>query len=161
MIYSPIIGVGGEKILSDLPQTHVLHVVRNPWSAYADTKKRPVPLSLPHYMVGWTLNQYCALYFRDKFPERFHVVRVEDVMADPYHTLGAICDKLGLEPAESLRKPTWNGVELEEVYPWGTLRKVTPEANRATAGELSPQERETIRAYAWQYLDVFDYRRFI
>jgi hypothetical protein len=159
--YSPIIGVDGEKILSDLPQAHVLHVVRNPWSAYADTKKRPAPLSLPHYMLGWTLNQYHALYFREKFPERFHIVRVEDVMADPYHTLGAICEKLGLEPAESLRKPTWNGIELEEVYPWGTLRKVTPEVNRATAGELSPQERETIRAYTWQYLDVFDYRGFI
>ncbi len=33
-----------DKILTDLPQAHVLHVVRNPWSAYADTKKRPVPL---------------------------------------------------------------------------------------------------------------------
>ena len=45
--YSPIIGIDGEKILSDLPQAHVLHVVRNPWSAYADTKKRAVPLPLP------------------------------------------------------------------------------------------------------------------
>ena len=39
--YSPIIVVDAEKILRDLPQAHVLHVVRNPWSAYADTKKRP------------------------------------------------------------------------------------------------------------------------
>ena len=30
----------------ELPGAHFLHVVRNPWSAYADTKKRPVPLSL-------------------------------------------------------------------------------------------------------------------
>ena len=37
--YSPIVVVDTEKILSDLPQAHVLHVVRNPWSAYADTKK--------------------------------------------------------------------------------------------------------------------------
>ena len=38
--------------------------MRNPWSAYADTKKRPVPLSLAHYLLGWTLNQYYALLFR-------------------------------------------------------------------------------------------------
>jgi hypothetical protein len=159
--YSPIIGVDGDKILNDLPEAHVLHVVRNPWSAYADTKKRPVPLALNHYMLGWTMNQYYALYFREKYPERFHVVRAEDVMADSYKTLGALCEKLGVEPADSLRKPTWNGTELEEVYPWGTLRKVTPEANKSTAEELSQQERDAIRAYTWQYLDIFDYMNFV
>ncbi|MGH9337141.1 MAG: sulfotransferase, partial [Vicinamibacteria bacterium] len=56
--YSPIVVVDSEKILADLPDAHVLHVVRNPWSAYADTKKRPVPLPLASYLLGWTLNQY-------------------------------------------------------------------------------------------------------
>ncbi len=46
--YSPIIVVDADKILTDLPQAHLLHVVRNPWSAYADTKKRPgAPLAAP------------------------------------------------------------------------------------------------------------------
>jgi hypothetical protein len=159
--YSPIITVDADKILNDLPNAHFLHIVRNPWSAYADTKKRPVPLNLHHYMLGWTMNQYYALYFREKFPDRLHIVRAEDVMADSYKTLGAVCQKMGLDPAESLRKPTWNGEELEEVYPWGTLRKVTPEVNRATATELSEREQAEIRAYTWQYLDTFDYRSFI
>jgi hypothetical protein len=156
--YSPIIGVDGDKILSDMPQAHVLHVVRNPWSAYADTKKRPVPLSLHHYMLGWTLNQYYALYYKDRFPGRFHIVRAEDVMADSVGTLGKVLDKLGLGPDDALKKPTWNGTELQEVYPWGTLRKVTPEQNRKTGLELSAEERDRIREYTWQYLDVFDYK---
>jgi hypothetical protein len=159
--YSPIIGVDADKILADLPEAQVLHVVRNPWSAYADTKKRPVPLSLHHYMLGWITNQYHALYFSRRFPERVHIVRAEDVMADPYKTLGVICEHLGLEPADSLRRPTWNGDVLDEIYPWGTLRKVTPGDNRATAQELSKQERDAIREYTWQYLDIFDYRNFI
>ncbi|MCL4534608.1 MAG: sulfotransferase [Bacteroidetes bacterium] len=159
--YCPIIVVDADKIISDLPQAHVLHVVRNPWSAYADTKKRPVPLSMAHYMLGWTMNQYYALYFKEKFPGRVHIVRAEDVMADSYATLGALCQKLGLEPAGALRKPTWNGMGLEEVYPWGTLRKVTPEANRATAEELSAEERAEIRSYTWQYLDTYDYKGFL
>src|ERR1043166_6666760 len=87
--YSPIIPVDAEKILSDLPGAHVLHVVRNPWSAYADTRKRPVPLALADYLLGWTLNQYHALLYRDRFPERMHLVRAEDVMANPRGTLGA------------------------------------------------------------------------
>src|SRR5262249_14687616 len=58
--YSPIVVVDALQILTELPNAHVLHVVRNPWSAYADTKKRPVPLSLAAYMLAWTTNQYFA-----------------------------------------------------------------------------------------------------
>ncbi|NJL94857.1 MAG: sulfotransferase [Anaerolineae bacterium] len=160
--YSPIFTVDTEKLLNALPNAQVLHVVRNPWSAYADTSKRPVPLSVEDYMRGWTLNQYYALYFQEKYPQRVHVLRIEDVMANPQGTLGALCEKLGIDPtADSLKQPTWNSSVLEEVYPWGTLRKVTPEVNRATANELSPETQAAIRALTWQYLDVFDYRNFL
>src|SRR5262249_8815172 len=159
--YSPIITVDAEAILTDLPQAHVLHVVRNPWSAYADTKKRPVPMALADYMLGWTLNQYYALLYREKYPSRMHIVRAEDVMADSYGTLAPICDQLGLEPAESLRKPSWNGTALQEVYPWGTILKANPQANKTTAEALSPQERAEIRARTWQYLETFDYKSFV
>jgi hypothetical protein len=159
--YSPIITVDAERILRDLPQAHLLHVVRNPWSAYADTKKRPVPLSMEHYALGWVLCQYYALLARDRFPGRAHIVRAEDVMRDPFGTLAPICEALGLQTADSLRAPTWNGTVLEEVYPWGTIRKATPEANRATAEELSMPEREEIRARTREYLEPFDYRSFL
>lgn len=79
-------------------------------------------------------------------------------MADSVGTLGKVLDKLGLGPDDALKKPTWNGTELQEVYPWGTLRKVTPEQNRKTGLELSAEERDRIREYTWQYLDVFDYK---
>ena len=159
--YSPIITVDADKILNDLPNAHFLHVVRNPWSAYADTRKRPVPLNLAHYMLGWTMNQYFALYFREKFPDRMHIIRTEDIMADSHKVLGDFCRKIGVEPNDSLRSPTWNGGELEEVYPWGTLRKVTPEVNRSTADELSAKEKDEIRSYTWQYLEHFDYKNFL
>jgi hypothetical protein len=159
--YSPIIVVDADKILHELPHAHVLHVVRNPWSAYADTKKRPVPMSLADYMTCWMLNQYFALLFRAKFPERLHIARTEDVMADPGTALRVICSKLGLEAGPSLRAPTWNGAPLSEIYPWGTIRNATPEANRATAQELSPEEREEIRLRAGHYLGLFDYTDFV
>lgn len=159
--YSPIIVVDAPKILADLPQAHVLHVVRNPWSAYADTKKRPVPLSLEQYLLGWTVNQYHALLYKTRYPGRVHVVRIEDVMADPAGTLGPLCERLGVEAAPSLGVPSWNGSALEEVYPWGTIRRATPEANRATAGELSPEERDEVRQRAWQYLEDFDYKGYL
>ena len=159
--YSPIITVDAHKILRDLPHAHVLHVVRNPWSAFADTSKRPVPLSLENYLLGWTLNQYYALLYREQYPDRVHIVRAEDVMRDPKSTLGAVCAKLDLEVSDSLSKVTWNGGELTEVYPWGTIRTPTPEANLATARELSPAQVDEIRVRAKPFLDAFDYASFI
>ena len=159
--YSPIIGVDGEKIIQDLPHGHVLHVVRNPWSAYADTKKRPVPMSLESYMLCWNVNQYYALLGRKKYPGRYHVVRTEDVMADSTKALTPVLEAMGLEGAESLATPTFNGEPLTQVYPWGTIRTPTPEANKATAEELSGEEIDSIRTLTWQYQEVLGYTNFI
>lgn len=159
--YSPIVVVDADKILADLPDAHVLHVVRNPWSAYADTKKRPVPLPLETYMLGWTLNQQLALLHRERYPDRLHILRTEDVMADPAGTLGDLCERLGLERSDALAQPSWNGAPLEEVYPWGTIRTATPEANRATADELSEEEQEAVRRCAGPYLEIFGFTDFL
>lgn len=159
--YSPIVVVDADKIVSDLPGAHVLHVVRNPWSAYADTKKRPVPLGLAAYLLGWTLNQYFALLYAELHPGRVHIVRIEDVMADPIRALKPVCDAIGIETSARLKQPSWNGEPLDQVYPWGTIRTPSPEANRATADELSEAERAEVRARAGHYLEVFDYKSFI
>lgn len=159
--YSPIITVDAARILDDLPEAHFLHVVRNPWSAYADTKKRPVPLPLGEYLLRWNLNQHAALLYQQKYPDRMHIVRTEDVMADPVATLTGVLEKLALTGDDSLATPSWNGKPLEEVYPWGTIRAASPEANLATARELSADEQEEIRWRAWQYLDEFAYDGFL
>jgi len=159
--YSPIIGVDADKILQDLPAAHVLHVVRNPWSAYADTKKRPVPLSLEGYLTAWVETQYHALVFQKLHPDRMHIVRFEDVIEAPREKLGRICAKLGLEASDSLEMPTWNRNPLEEVYPWGTIRRASPSANKITAEELSGEEIDKIRVWADHYLEVFNYTTFM
>src|SRR5262249_27381238 len=99
--YSPIIVVDAAQILGDLPNAHVLHVVRNPWSAYADTKKRPVPLSLERYLLAWTLNQYHALLAREPFPGGLQPGRAEPPVAPPRGPRGAGCEAIGVERAES------------------------------------------------------------
>jgi hypothetical protein len=159
--YSPIIVIDAERILDDLPQAHVLHVVRNPWSAYADTKKRPVPLSLRDYILRWNVNQQHALAARRRHPDRLHIVRAEDVMADSVGTLGAVCEKLGLRVSDTLGAPSWNGRELDQVYPWGTIRAPTPEANLATAQELDDDEQAEVRDRAHDYLEALGYESFL
>lgn len=159
--YSPIITVDAEQILDELPAAHVLSVVRNPWSAYAETKRRPVPLTLEHYMLGWTLHQQYALRLQRRHPSRFHILRFEDLVSDPKRTLGDFCQKIGCDRAESLGAPSWNGVPLKEIYPWGTIRKATPEANRETALTLTDDERAEVGEYANLYLDALDYKSFL
>jgi hypothetical protein len=156
--YSPAIVVDAETILAELPAAHVLHVVRNPWSAYADTKKRAVPLSLAGYMLGWVLNQHYALMARARHPERMHLLRLEDILADPAAVLAR---ELGLEPSDTLARPSWNGEALDEVYPWGTIRVATLDANRATAGELSRAEQDEIAVRAGPFLAALGYESFL
>ena len=158
--YSPIIGVDTARILRDLPDAHVLHVVRNPWAAYADTKKRPKPMSLANYMTAWVTVQYHALLCHEQHPAQVHIIRAEDTMADSVKTLGALCRDMGLQTSDSLRTLSWNGQPLPEAYPWGTIRRATPEANLATARELTPVERDDVALRAAHYLDAFDYQQF-
>jgi hypothetical protein len=158
--YSPIIVVDADKIVADLPGSHVLHVVRNPWSAYADTKKRAVPLSLEHYVLGWVLCQHHARLFQARFPGRVHVLRFEDIIRDPVKTLGTFLQSIGLESSPTLARPSWNGTPLTTVHPWGTIRIPTSEANQATARELSGGEREEVRLRAGPFLEAFGYEDF-
>jgi sulfotransferase family protein len=155
--YSPIIGVDADKIVTDLPQAHVLNVVRNPWSAYGDTKKRAVPLSIAHYMTGWCVHQLSALAMTARFPDRVHTVRYEDVVADPVDTLSGVLARMGVSTSATLARPSWNGRVLDQVHPWGTIRVPTPEANRATADELSQGEKDEIRARTAPLLAAFAY----
>ncbi len=155
--YNPVQGIDTEKILSDLPEGQVLHVVRNPYSGYADTKKRPFPLSLSRYTWTWSIMQHMALTFAERYPDRFHIMRFEDMVADPKKTLGDLAAKLGLSYSETLLYPSWNGVKLEEVYPWGTVRTPTTEANIATMNELSAAEKAEVKSLASVMIKQFGY----
>jgi sulfotransferase family protein len=159
--YSPIVTIDAAKMLSDFPNGVFVHVVRNPWSAYADTKKRPVPLGLADYALAWVINQYHALLAKERYGERVHIVRIEDLMADPLGALGRVCEGVGVGLCDCLKVPSWNGVTLSEIYPWGTIRQVTPAVNRQTARELSVDECAEIRARTKPYLEVFDYKGFV
>lgn len=158
--YNPVQGIDTEKILTDLPDAHVLHVIRNPYSGYADTKKRPFPLSLSRYAWTWSIMQNMALTFAEKYPGNFHILRFEDMVADPKTALSAICQKMGLSYSDTLLYPSWNGARMEQVFPWGTIRTPTPEANIATMNELTSHEKASMRSYTAPMLKLLGYSDF-
>lgn len=157
--YSPVIGIDGEKMVRDFPDGHVIHVVRNPYAGYADTKKRPFPLSLHRYTWTWNFMQQMAVTFNERFPKNFHIVRFEDLVEDPKKTMTSLMKKIGLSYSPTLLYPSWNGQKMESVYPWGTIRTPTPEANVATMKELSKKEHAEIRSLSVVMRRVLGYEK--
>jgi len=133
--YSPVMCLDTEKIFGDFPHAHILHVVRNPYSGYADTKKRPFPLSLSRYTWTWNLCQHMALTYAERYPKNFHMLRFED-------------------------RPSWNGVALTEVYPWGTIRVPTPAVNVATMNQLSDADKADIKSLSIVMQRALGYENF-
>jgi hypothetical protein len=155
--YSPCIIVDADRIINDLDESFVLHVIRNPFSAYADTKKRAVPLSLKHYITAWVYNQYNALYYQEKYPGRVFVLRFEDIIEGREKAFKPLFDSLGIELNDSVNDFSWNGKKMENVYPWGTIRIPTKKINIQTANELTKKEKEEIRMRTSMYLNHLNY----
>ena len=160
--YSPAICLDGDRILEDFPEGHVIHIVRNPFSAYADTKKRPFPLPLRRYVITWNIYHHVALMHHHSHPDRFHVLRYEDLVANPRQALEGLCGKVGIEFSETMMYPSFNGEDIsEQVYPWGTLVKATTEANIDTLNELSDDEFEQVRGLTTEMVKIFDYEHLL
>lgn len=155
--YSPAIGIDANRILADFPNSHVVHIVRNPFSAYAETKYRPFPQSLHRYAMTWNLLHHIALTYAHRYPGNFHILRYEDLISDTAKQMASLCPKLGIPFSETLLYPSWNGQRLDEVYPWGTIKKPDPEADRAKREELSREERDEIRTLTTIMLKVLGY----
>jgi hypothetical protein len=84
------------------------------------------------------------------------LLRFEDIVADPVGVLGRFFAGLGINSSPTLGRPSWNGAPLAEVYPWGTVRIPTPQANRAT-DELSVAVKDEIRVPAGVLPDRLGY----
>ena len=123
-------------------------------------KKRAMPLPLAHYIMVWCINPQAALAYSDLHPGRVHVLRFEDFVVDPVQVLGDFLAKIGVSRQPTLAKPTWNGKALTQVYPWGTIRTPTTEANRATADELTKAEKQEIHHRTKPFLDLLGYGSF-
>jgi hypothetical protein len=142
--YNPaqVLDVG--KFFADFPDGHMIHVVRHPYAGYADTKKRPFPLSLERYGWTWNLCQHTALVARDQYPGRFSLLRFEDLVAGPEKALRPILQAAGLSWSDACTRPTFNGQSLNEVAPWGTIRTPTTAADAATREELTSDEKSRL-----------------
>lgn len=159
--YNPVQVLDAEKILADFPDGHMIHTVRNPYAGYADQFRRPFPPTLERYAHTWAYAQMLALTYREKYKGRFHIFRFEDLVADRKSAVSNLLKGLGLEFSEKCMVPSFNGVELKQVKPWGTIRTATPEENVATANELNADQKRQIREITAVTHRIMGYDQFL
>ena len=68
--YSPAIEIDAERIVQDFQNVRIIHVIRNPFSAYRDTKRRPFPQPLSKYLITWNLYHTTVEMYSKLHPEK-------------------------------------------------------------------------------------------
>lgn len=159
--YNPGMVADTDKLMADFPFAHVIHVVRNPFSAYADYLTRPYPQqTLEEYCLAYNVAHALAANYAVKYPS-FHVVRAEDLMSDAKAALTPILSKIGMDWDDALLKPSFNGKDLSaHLPPFGAVRQPTAEYNKAQALSLTPSARSAISNECRLLIDHFSYSRF-
>lgn len=158
--YVPGMVAEADKLLADFPNVHIIHIVRNSFSAYRDYLRRPYPQQ--------TLEEYCAVYnaahhiaynMARKYPNNFHLIRLEDFLSDKRATLEPILQSIGIPWDDALLYPSFNGRDLSNYLPpWGSVEKPTVEYNLTQANSLPQDFKSAIAAECSLLLKTFGYQ---
>jgi len=145
--YSPAIGVDADRMVRDFPTIKIMHIVRNPFSAYRDTKRRPFPLPLNRYLITWNIYHSTVEMYAKMHPENVKIFRYEDLVADKATFMKSVSEFIGVDFNESMLYPSWNGKEIKDmIAPWGTVLKSTEDYNKEIIDELTEDEKRKITA---------------
>lgn len=143
--YSPAIGIDADRMVRDFPNVRIAHIVRNPFSAYRDTKRRPFPQPLTKYLITWNIYHSTVEMFSKIYPDNVRIFRYEDLVGDKASFMRAMSGFAGVEFEPSMLYPSWNGTEIkDQIAPWGTVLKSTEAYNAEIIAELSCGEKAVI-----------------
>ena len=143
--YSPAICLDAPRIVKDFPNVKIIHIVRNPFSAYFDTKRRPFPQSLIRYLITWNIYHSTADMYANIFSKNFRIFRYEDLVSEKEYCMKDISDFLEVNFNECMLYPSWNGVEIKgDIAPWGTVLRGDEGYNRSLVEQLSDEETDVI-----------------
>ena len=143
--YSPAIGIDADRIVRDFPDVRIMHIVRNPFSAYRDTKRRPFPQPLSKYLITWNIYHSTVEMYARMYPLNVRIFRYEDLAGAKEKFMREVAGFIGVPYSDTMLYPSWNGVEIKDsIAPWGTVLKSTREYNEAIIDELSDDEKKQI-----------------
>jgi hypothetical protein len=86
-----------EEILTLIPDARVMYLLRNPYDVCASKKRRdPRRDRFWAWVVSWNRGLRIALQLKREYPDRFRIVRYEDVTRNPVETLREVFDFVGV-----------------------------------------------------------------
>lgn len=145
--YSPAIGIDADRMVRDFPDIKIMHIVRNPFSAYRDTKRRPFPQPLSKYLITWNIYHSTVEMYAKLYPDNVRIFRYEDLVADKETFMRGVSAFIGVEFSPTMLYPSWNGRRIEaDIAPWGTVLRSDSEYNRKIVDELTDAEKRHIVA---------------
>jgi hypothetical protein len=156
--YSPAIGIDANRMIKDFPNIKIMHIIRNPFSAYRDTKRRPFPQSLSKYLITWNIYHSTVEMYAKIFPDNVQIFRYEDIVSNKEKTMKEIAKFIEIEFSSTMLYPSWNGKEIKDnIAPWGTVLKSDEEYNKKIIEELTIKEKEQIIAATTALARYFKY----
>ena len=143
--YSPAIGIDAERMIHDFPNIKIVHIIRNPFSAYRDTKRRPFPQPLSKYLITWNIYHSTVEMYAKMYPDNVRIFRYEDEVKDKEAFMRDLAAFINVDFCETMLYPSWNGQRIEaNIAPWGTVLRSTEEYNAQMVEELSEEEKKQI-----------------
>jgi hypothetical protein len=143
--YSPAIGIDADRLVRDFSNVRIMHIVRNPFSAYRDTKRRPFPQPLSKYLITWNIYHSTVEMYAKMYPQNVNIFRYEDLVENKESFMRAVAKFIDVEFNETMLYPSWNGTEIKDtIAPWGTVLKSTKEYNESVIDELTTEEKKQI-----------------
>lgn len=156
--YSPAIGIDAGRIIKDFPNVKIIHIIRNPFSAYFDTKRRPFPQPILKYLITWNIYHSTAEIFANIFPSNVKIYRYEDLVTNKEVFMRGVSDFFGVNFNKSMLYPSWNGKELiGDIAPWGTVLRSTEEYNKGVIDSLTQEEKRIISSSTAAIAKHFNY----
>ena len=151
----------GEQILSLMPDARMLYLLRNPYDVCASKKRRnPREDRFLGWVVSWNMGLRLATRLQQHYPDRFRLVRYEDMVTTPVETMRGIFDFAGVPFQERyLDVPHVNRSEAHQARTSET-RGLNPSRVYYYTGILSPAEIAAVdmlaskRMLAEQYPDL-------
>ena len=104
--YSPAIGIDAARMIKDFPDIKIIHIVRNPFSAYRDTKRRPFPQDLSKYLITWNIYHSTVEMYQKMYPQNIKIVRYEDMVYDKTKFMAELAAFIGIEFEDTMLYPS-------------------------------------------------------
>ena len=143
--HCPVICLDFERILAVFPDVKMLHVVRSPFTGFADMRRRHSTIQASSYALKWTHVNTVALHWAGKYPESFRLVMLDELLSNRRVAMTRVAEWLGIEFQECLLNPSWDGELIEGlILPFGGVstrslsdeRKLESSNSSVEKGEL-------------------------